>query len=145
MHVHLPKMPHSLREFLVEIGTITVGILIALGLEAVVGAWHDRELVDQARANLRQELSDNRSGLVETLESDRKAISGLTRLAGYSRGRSDSKNTNESNIAINLEFREMRTAAWESTVVYPGTRAHALSGCAGARARIFGEPDLQQS
>ena len=33
MEIHKPKAAHSWREFLVEIGTIVIGILIALGLE----------------------------------------------------------------------------------------------------------------
>lgn len=36
MEIHKPKAAHSWREFLVEIGTIVCGILIALGLEQVV-------------------------------------------------------------------------------------------------------------
>jgi hypothetical protein len=33
MDIHSPKAAHSIREFLIEIGTIICGILIALGLE----------------------------------------------------------------------------------------------------------------
>ena len=33
MEIHKPKAAHSVREFLIEIGTIVCGILIALGLE----------------------------------------------------------------------------------------------------------------
>lgn len=124
-----------MQEFLAEIGTITVGILIALGLEAGVGAWHDRELVDQARANLRQELADNRSGLVAALASERSAIGGLTRLAEYDRPRLGGEAGDEPDIAINVEFKEMRTAAWESTIAtqalthmaYKDARALALA------------------
>lgn len=116
MHVHIPKLPHSFQEFLAEIGTITVGILIALGLEAGVGAWHDRKLVDQARTNVRQELTANRSGLVAVLGSERNAIGGLARLVEHDGPRQSGGSGDEPNIAINIEFREMRTAAWESTV-----------------------------
>ena len=116
VHVHLPKITHSLREFVVEIGTITAGILIALSLEAGVEAWHHHELVEQARVNLRRELDDNRKGLVEMLTSERNAIAGLDRLTDVARSQMAGGKSSEAEIAINIDFTEMRTAAWESTV-----------------------------
>jgi hypothetical protein len=53
MDIHKPKAAHSIREFLVEIGTIICGILIALGLEQVVTAMHHRELVKRGEDALR--------------------------------------------------------------------------------------------
>jgi hypothetical protein len=38
MEIHKPKAAHNVREFLIEIGTIVCGILIALGLEQAVEA-----------------------------------------------------------------------------------------------------------
>lgn len=116
MHVHLPKAPHSLREFLVEIGTITAGILIALGLEAGVEAWHHQELVEQASTNLRRELQDNRKNLAKSLATERSAVEGLGKMSEYANSRISGGGSAEPKIAINVDFAEMRTAAWESTV-----------------------------
>lgn len=116
MHIHIPKMAHSVREFLIEISTITVGILIALSLEAGVEAWHHHELVEQARANLRKELEDNRDGLMKSLATERSAVAGLNRMSAYLRSRSAGDKAAGEDIAINVDFTEMRTAAWESTV-----------------------------
>jgi len=55
MEIHKPKAAHSFREFLVEIGTIVCGILIALGLEQAVEAFHWRHEVEAERAALREE------------------------------------------------------------------------------------------
>ncbi len=64
MDVHAPERPiHSVREFLLQILTITVGILIALAAEALVSAWHHRQLVADAKANLTNELRANRREL----------------------------------------------------------------------------------
>jgi hypothetical protein len=109
-------MAHSVREFLIEISTITVGILIALSLEAGVEAWHHHELVEQARANLRKELEDNRDGLMKSLATERSAVAGLNRMSAYLRSRSVGDKAAGEDIAINVDFTEMRTAAWESTV-----------------------------
>ena len=49
MDIHKPHAAKSWREFAVEIGTIVVGILIALGLEQVIESIHDRTIADEAR------------------------------------------------------------------------------------------------
>jgi hypothetical protein len=59
MDIHKPKAAHSWREFLVEIGTIICGILIALGLEQAVEAFHWRHEVEQQREALRREARAN--------------------------------------------------------------------------------------
>ena len=56
MDIHKPKAAHSIREFLIEIGTIVCGILIALGLEQAVEAIHWSHKVEDAEARLKQEL-----------------------------------------------------------------------------------------
>lgn len=48
MEIHRPRAAHSWREFLIEIGTIVVGILIALGLEQSIEAFHERQLAREA-------------------------------------------------------------------------------------------------
>ncbi len=58
MHIHKPKAPHGLREFLTEIGVIVVGILIALSLEQGVEAWCWHEKTEGAETAVRTELSD---------------------------------------------------------------------------------------
>ena len=57
MDIHRPKAAHSWREFLIEIGTIICGILIALGLEQAVEWVHVRSEVAEQRERLHEELS----------------------------------------------------------------------------------------
>jgi len=59
MDIHKPKAAHSWREFLTEIGTIVCGILIALGLEQAVEAFHRHHLVEQAEDAMRTEIVDD--------------------------------------------------------------------------------------
>lgn len=58
MEIHKPKAAHSWREFLIEIGTIVCGILIALGLEQVIVRveWSHRDNDLPLRANIDGEL-----------------------------------------------------------------------------------------
>ncbi len=58
MEIHKPKAAHSWREFLTEIGTITCGILIALGLEQAVEQVHWRDEVETEREALRDEAAE---------------------------------------------------------------------------------------
>jgi hypothetical protein len=70
MDIHRPKAAHSIREFLIEIGTIICGILIALGLEQVVDLVHKRHLAEQARETIRKEAEANLGWMAFRLKSD---------------------------------------------------------------------------
>ena len=57
MDLHKPKPWHGLREFLREYLIIVVGVLTALGAEAVVERLHEARVSDEARAAVRAELN----------------------------------------------------------------------------------------
>jgi hypothetical protein len=58
MELHAPGGPvRSLKDFLVHIGVVTLGILIALGLEQLVEAYHRSHLAKIAVAGFRKELA----------------------------------------------------------------------------------------
>ena len=56
MHIHLPKVPHSWREFLKEYAIIVLGVLTALGLEQGVESIHERNLAHEAQEAIHQEI-----------------------------------------------------------------------------------------
>jgi hypothetical protein len=57
VEIHKPKAARSWREFLVEIGTIICGILIALGLEQAVEWSHWQNEIAETRETIRNELA----------------------------------------------------------------------------------------
>ena len=59
MEIHKPKAAHNWREFLIEIGTIVIGILIALGLEQSIEAFHERQLAHEAQDAIDAEMRAN--------------------------------------------------------------------------------------
>lgn len=66
LDVHAPHHRiGDVREFFLHIFTITVGLLIALGLENAVEALHHRHQRKEAEANIRQELRQNQKLLTE--------------------------------------------------------------------------------
>ena len=75
MDIHPPHKPiHSVKDFLIHLLMITIGLFIALTLEAAVQSMHHRHLVREAHENLRREIEDNRStyaGNVERLRQNR--------------------------------------------------------------------------
>jgi hypothetical protein len=78
LDVHAPHEPiRSWQDFLLHLATITVGLLIALALEAGVEALHYRHLVSDARANLKREIAENHALYAENLknlEADRELL-----------------------------------------------------------------------
>jgi hypothetical protein len=50
---------HSWRDFFIHIGTITLGLFIALSLEGFIESMHHRHLLHQARENLHKEIIEN--------------------------------------------------------------------------------------
>ena len=71
LDVHPPHEPiHGWRDFLLHILTITIGLLIALTLEAAVERLHHRHIVAEARENIRHEIEDNQ----KLIAGDHKSI-----------------------------------------------------------------------
>jgi hypothetical protein len=60
MDVHVPHEPiNTWRDFALHLVVVTIGLLIALSLEALVERIHQRHLLRTAETNLRVELQDN--------------------------------------------------------------------------------------
>ncbi|HEY4009777.1 MAG TPA: hypothetical protein VGM11_06475 [Acidobacteriaceae bacterium] len=68
MELHPLEGVHSWKQFLVHMGIVVVGILIAIGLEQTVEDIHHREQRQQLRADLREDIRSN----VEKEEFDLK-------------------------------------------------------------------------
>jgi hypothetical protein len=59
LDVHPPhEKMHGFKDFLLHLLTITIGLLIALGLEGYAERWRQRELKNDADTKLRQEIRD---------------------------------------------------------------------------------------
>ena len=70
MDVHPPHGPiRSWKDFTLHLLTITIGLLIALALEAAVQSLHHRHMVKEARVNLRREIAENHTLYAENLRS----------------------------------------------------------------------------
>lgn len=60
LDVHAPHKPiDNVREFLLHLLTITIGLLIAVGIEAAVTRHEHKELAREARETMRAEIERN--------------------------------------------------------------------------------------
>jgi hypothetical protein len=69
--------PRTWQDFFLQLLMITIGLFIALTLQAGVESLHHRHLVSEARENLRREMQINRNHYVENvqnLENNRRQL-----------------------------------------------------------------------
>ena len=86
LDVHPPHEPvHGIRDFLLHLLTITVGLLIALGVEGAVEWRHHVHLRNEADANIVSEIRDNSSDLKHMLQSGGDAEANLRALRSFCR------------------------------------------------------------
>jgi len=114
MDIHAPHEPvHSWRDFFSHLTIVTIGLFIALMLEAGVEAVHHRHLVREARANIRTELQSNHGSAQHDLQLLQKAIDlQKTNMANI---RSMSKDANFHGVVSNtLSFDSLDDAAWRT-------------------------------
>lgn len=104
MDVEVPEGPiRNLKQFLVQIFTITVGVLIALGIESVSDWRHHRSLVAEAVANLDSEIRDNKKDLASTLAKAPETKKQLETFLGFVNDLTRKKPDQE-NRSVNLSL-----------------------------------------
>jgi hypothetical protein len=75
MDIHAPEGPtHSLKDFFIHIVIVTIGILIALGLEGVRETIHEHHQISETRELFQRELSFNQQQLSHERAALQKSI-----------------------------------------------------------------------
>ncbi len=68
MEIHPPEGPiHSLKDFLLHLSMIAIGVLLALGAEGLAEHVHNRHLVREAKENILGEIQENHKTLQDNL------------------------------------------------------------------------------
>jgi hypothetical protein len=81
MEIHGPEGPtNSFKDFLIHIVIVTIGILIALGLEGVRETIYVHRVVRDARENFRVELEGNRQNLDKELKNDTESLARVDKI-----------------------------------------------------------------
>jgi len=113
MDIHAPHQPvHSWRDFFTHIVIITIGLFLALMLEAGVDWLHHRHIVREARANIREEIESNHQNAQKDLTFIQQDIDRIhSNIDAIHRLRADSKNFHGS-LTYSMEFSSFDAAAW---------------------------------
>jgi hypothetical protein len=140
MDVHAPiGSVHGWRDFLVHLAIISLGLLIALGLEGVVGWARHKQLVHKAEADLRSELQANRVLLARNAKSldaaERQAETDLAVLLVFRSSRHAS-----GELKFYWEWSSLTSAAWDTA-----REAGAVSLMNYEKAQTYSETYNQQS
>ena len=141
MDVHPPHEPiHSARDFFLHLFTITIGLLIALGLEAAAEHLHNRHLLHTAESNLRAELRDNRALLASDErylnQTQQQIEDGLNILTALKAGKPATNQPSQ-----HWEWDSPQPAAWE-TARNSGALALMSYDDAESYAVIYGQQQL---
>jgi hypothetical protein len=116
VEVHPPHGPiHSVKEFLVHLLAITIGLLIALGLEASVGWAHHRRLVRDARESIFQEIRDNERNVAGELNALPTEKSYLRKTLDAVSERLSRRQT-EFNEDFQWTFTRLNASGWEAAL-----------------------------
>jgi hypothetical protein len=115
MDIHSPKAAHSIREFLIEIGTIICGILIALALEQAVDWSRTRHEIAEARDALRSELRVDAANLRAMAAEDACVDRRLTFLEAWAQGKAQIDRPNFASMQNRPILFNLQASAWEAT------------------------------
>jgi hypothetical protein len=81
MEIHGPEGPtNSFKDFAIHIVIVTIGILIALGLEGIRETIYVHHVLRDARENFRAELEANRSNLDKELKNDSTTLAQIDQI-----------------------------------------------------------------
>jgi hypothetical protein len=116
LDVHPPEHGiHGVRDFFLHLFTITVGLLIAIGLEQSVEVMHHRHQRHEAEAMIRQELQANRKVVRYSAPQLKQEIDSMTSVLYTLEALSAGKPQLPLKVA-DLAFREgpMQDSAWRT-------------------------------
>lgn len=115
LDVHAPhEKIHGFGDFMLHLLTITIGLLIALGLEAGVEAVHHRHQREQAEATIRQEIRENRATLVKQQESVHREVENLARVLKYLEAQSKGQPGDPNGLSLAFTLMPLQDAAWRT-------------------------------
>jgi aryl-alcohol dehydrogenase-like predicted oxidoreductase len=115
MDVQPPHQPiHNWKDFLLHLLTITIGLFIALTLEASIESIHHRHLVRDAHKNLRQEIQANHAQYARNLRDLQHNRDQLTRDIDQLRQLRDGKPPAHSDLGWDWDWKSYVESAWDT-------------------------------
>ncbi len=114
MDIHPPHAIRSVKDFLLQLLTITIGILIALALDGVVQWTHHRELVHEAESNLTMEVKENQAEVNKGLQGLRASQQQLREMIGVIRQLQQNRGAPMHSFSFSWTLDELHATSWNT-------------------------------
>jgi hypothetical protein len=115
LDVHPPhEKMHGFKDFLLHLLTITIGLLIALGLEGYAEHWKQRELRKDAETKLRQEIRDNAQEIALVHNATASEQANLKRIVDFLGARKKNEPYDTRQIRLDFTLGEVKSASWKT-------------------------------
>jgi hypothetical protein len=115
LDVHPPhEKIHGIRDFFLHLLTITIGLLIAVGIEGCVEWQHHRHLAHEAEASLYSEIKSNASdmqGVIDDIHSQQKTLdSDVKVLQGFI----EKRQMKDKSMSVTWRIRTFDEVSWKT-------------------------------
>lgn len=145
MEVHPPHAPaHSVRDFLIQLLTITVGVLIALSIEGLTEWNHHRLLVREAKETIAREIADNKSALERHFSGWDKSVEGIETSLQLAEDLLATRKSNINEIELGFHLSSLSDASWR-TAERTGALTYMDYSDVQYYAKLYGYQDLYVS
>jgi hypothetical protein len=118
LDVHAPHNPiHSWKDFLLHLVIITLGLLIAVGIEGCVELHREHKLVKEARATMREEIEGNLKSMKdaeENLKKQRAAMKKNMDTLTHIQENPKDKVAADASISADFSTTGLRDTAWKT-------------------------------
>jgi hypothetical protein len=115
LDVHPPhEKMHGFKDFLLHLLTITIGLLIALGLEGYAEHWRQRELKKDADTKLRQEIRDNAQEIASAHSANAREQENLKKIIDFMSARKNNEPYDTHEIRLNFALGDLNSASWKT-------------------------------
>jgi hypothetical protein len=115
LDVHPPhEKMHGFKDFLLHLLTITIGLLIALGLEGYAEHWKQRELKKDADTKLRQEIRDNAQEIALVHNATASEQENLKRIVDFMSARKKNEPYDTRQIRLGFTVGDLNSASWKT-------------------------------
>jgi hypothetical protein len=143
--VHPPRQSiHTWKDFLLHLLTITIGLFIALTLEAAVESAHHRHLVRDAHENLRREIERNHKVYADNVRDLRLNRNQLARDIDQLRELRNGKKLENPDLSWTWNWDSYGDAAWK-TARESGAVAYMDSGWISTYSWVYTQQEYVNS